>query len=120
MREKVIKYCRELANGHQQYSITRMAEVANGIVAVEFGDTNECDILFDTKQWQFVNPKWWERERGEESQFPHIHGCLGLIEGLRSTQGSVSTIENATDFARQCLSQRGSQMWHDTPQFFTF
>lgn len=49
MREKAIQHYREVVREMPEYSPTRMAELAPGVVAVE-DEAGECDALFDTEQ----------------------------------------------------------------------
>ena len=115
MRKKAVKYYRELAIKQPQYSATRMAELAPGVVAVEDG-AGECDALFDVEQWQFTNPQLWERDPESESSMLRNEG-LKVLEGVGRAP-RVSSIEGMVDFARQHLSPKENQAWHDTPQFF--
>ena len=116
MRQKAIDHYREFTRRQPQYSPTRMAELAPGIVAVE-DQAGECDALFDIERWQFSNPQLWEQDPKSESPLLKKAG-LKVLEGVgRAPQ--VSTIEGMVSFARSQLSPKGNEIWHETPQFFT-
>ena len=116
IRQKAVKHYEELARRQPQYSPTRMAELAPGVVAVE-DQSGECDALFDVERWQFANPQLWERDPGSENPLLKKTG-LKVLEGVgRAPQ--VSTIEAMVGFARSHLSPKGKEVWHNAPQFFT-
>ena len=116
MRQKAIKHYQEVAHRQPQYSPSRMAELAPGVVAVE-DHAGECDALFDVERWQFINPKLWERDPESESPLFKKAG-LGVLEGVGKVP-QVSTIEGMLSFARSHLSSKGNEAWHEVPQFFT-
>ena len=116
MRQKAIKHYEKMACRQSQYTPTRMAELAPGVVAVE-DESGECDALFDVERWEFTNPQLWAQD--PESESPLLkNSSLNVLEGVgRAPQ--VSTIEAMVSFARRHLSPKGKEMWHKTPQFFT-
>ena len=116
MRQKAIKHYEEVARRLPQYSPTRMAELAPGVVAVE-DQSGECDALFDVERWQFTNPQLWEQNPRSESPLLKKNG-LKVLEGVGRTP-QVSTIETMVSFARNHLSPKGKEVWHSVPQFFT-
>lgn len=116
MREKVIRHYHDVARRMPEYSPTRMAELAPGVVAVE-DQAGECDALFDTEQWQFTRPELWEGDPEHES--PLLRNAdLKVLEGVGRFP-RVSSIEDMVGFARSNLSPKGDHVWRDTPQFFT-
>ena len=96
------------------YAITRVAELAPGIVAVEDA-SGECDALFDQERWEYTYPKIWEPPMGSAALKAEN---IGLLPGLGRAP-HVTTIEEMVEFAQQQLMPKDTgTVWCTVPDFF--
>ena len=109
MQERVLQHYRRLTLKNPGYYPVRMAELAPGVVAVEDG-AGGCSVLFDPEQWQ--------------PTYTYLGALmtkgigLGVLYSVMSGATPVRTIKDMAVLAKDRLSQKRSQVWHDAPQFF--
>lgn len=107
---------------HMECSITRMAVIAPGLIAVE--DTmNECDVHFDMDRWEFTYPDLWKMDTSTPGFTPgplrrlmREKHRIGLLEGIGQLP-HVRTIEAMVSMARTHLRPKAGfePEWCDEP-----
>ena len=116
-REKVINHYNRMTKENPKFSPKKMAELAIGVVAVE-DNSGECAALFDRNLWEFTMPEIWEKSIKNNDTPLSKDVKLGVLEGLGGMP-TVRTIKNMVNFAKEHLSSKENQAWHDAPEPFS-
>jgi hypothetical protein len=116
MIQKTIQYGQEIAKEWPACRVTRTAELAPGVVAVE-DVSGGCDALFDRSRWQYTIPRQWATPENRCGSPLLDDMGLGLLPGVGGMP-TVKTIEKMVSFARKHLSAKVEVGWYETPRFF--
>lgn len=117
MRKRVVEHYRNMRFGMPEYTPVRMAELAEGIIAVE-DKSGECDALFDKNKWGFSDPELWGVDPEDENSTLNALG-LDILEGFGRSP-KVRSINSMFIFAKAELSPKEGQKWHEEPKYFNF
>ena len=110
VRDVILHYL-QMATRQPQYTPTRLAELAPGVVAVE-DRSGECDVLFDKTQWQYTTPDIW----GESNSEILRRRGLAVLPGT-GRYPPISTITDMVKFAHDQLSPMEHAEWHTAPMY---